>query len=77
MDWVKRHNINEWIFSKMRVFRKSEMWNVKIELDLSHYATKLDLKNAAGVGWYIKLYLKDWLGKFKLWSWPMDKLEKI
>ena len=53
------------------------MWNVKIELDLSHYATKLDLKNAAGVGWYIKLYLKDWLSKFKLWSWPMDKLEKI
>ena len=38
-------SINEWTFSKT----KSLEANVKVELDLSSYATKSDLKNATGV----------------------------
>ena len=41
----KRHNINEWIFSRSEIFRKKS----EVELDLSNYATKVDLKNATGV----------------------------
>ena len=46
-SWIdkKRHSINEWHFPKP----KSLGVNVKVELDLSNYATKADLKNAAGV----------------------------
>ena len=46
-SWIdkKRHSINEWVFSG----KKSLGANVKVELDLSNYATKADLKNAAGV----------------------------
>ena len=36
----KRHSINEWIFYKTYTFDG----NVKIELDLSNYATKEDFK---------------------------------
>ena len=37
--------MNEWIFPKL----KSLGANVKVESDLSNYATKADLKNATGV----------------------------
>ena len=40
----KRHNINEWIFPKLEFFGE----RVKVELDLSSYATKVDLKNTIG-----------------------------
>ena len=39
--------MNEWIFSRTEIFRKSESW-----IDWSNYATsrlQADLKNAAGV----------------------------
>ena len=40
-------SINEWIFSKTEIFRS---WcKRKVELSLSSYATKADLKNATGV----------------------------
>ena len=45
MDWQKRNSIDEWIFSKP----KSLGANVKVELGLSNYGTKADLKNATGV----------------------------
>ena len=38
----KRHSINEWIFPKLKFFGE----RVKVELDLSSYTTKVDLKNA-------------------------------
>ena len=41
----KRHSINEWIFSKTKYF----VANVKVELGLSNYATKADLKNATDI----------------------------
>ena len=39
------HSINEGIFSRTKIFRG----RVKVELDLSNYATKADLKTATGV----------------------------
>ena len=42
MDRQKRHSINEWTFSKFKL-------KLKVELDLSYYATKTDLKNATEV----------------------------
>ena len=41
-SWIdkKRHNTNELIFSKTEIVRKE----VKVKLDLSNYATKVDLK---------------------------------
>ena len=46
-SWIdkKRHGINKWICSRTKIFRG----RVKFELELSNYATKGDLKNAAGV----------------------------
>ena len=45
MDWWIRHiSINEY-FPKPKFLGA----NVKVELDLSNYATKADLKNATGV----------------------------
>ena len=41
---VKKTSINEWIFSKSKPLRRK----VKVELDLSNYATKADLKNSTG-----------------------------
>ena len=41
----KRHSINKWIFSTTRIFRRKS----GVELDLSNYATKADLKTVAGV----------------------------
>ena len=41
----KRHSINEWIFSKTKYL----VANVKVELGLSNYATKTDLKNATDI----------------------------
>ena len=44
MESLKRH-INKWTVSQTKMFcRKSESW-----IDLSNYATKAGLKNAAGV----------------------------
>ena len=40
---IKKHSINEY-FSEL----KSSGGRVKVELDLSHYAIKADLKNAKG-----------------------------
>ena len=40
----KRHHKNEWIFSRTKTLRK-----VKVELDLSDYATKTDFKNATEI----------------------------
>ena len=38
---IKKTNINEWIIFKTKI-----LWRkVKVELDLSNYATKTDLKN--------------------------------
>ena len=39
------HSINEWNFPKPKSFEA----NVKVELNLSNYATKADFKNATGV----------------------------
>ena len=45
-SWIdKKDSINEWIFSKTKFFRNK----CKDELDLPNYATRTDLKNAAGV----------------------------
>ena len=46
-SWIdkKRHSINVWIFPEP----KSLGGRVKVELDLSNYSRKADLKNAAGV----------------------------
>ena len=41
----KRHGVSEWTFSRTN----SLEGRVKFELDLSYYATKSDLENAAGV----------------------------
>ena len=45
MDWSKRHNINEWRFSRT----ETSGGRVNVELDLSNYVTKTDLKNVTGV----------------------------
>ena len=42
---TKKHNINELIFLKPKSFGRK----VKVELDLSNYATKTDFKNATFV----------------------------
>ena len=45
MDWLKKYDINLWIFSKTKIFRrKSERWR-----NLSNYATKADLKNTTRI----------------------------
>ena len=46
-SWIdkKRHNKNEWVFSKTRTLEV----NAKIELYLSDYTTNVDLKNVTGV----------------------------
>ena len=46
--WIdkKRHSINEWIFPETK---NSLGANVKVELDLSNYATKANLKSATRV----------------------------
>ena len=41
----KRYSINEWIFSRTKTLGR----RVKVELYLSNYVTKADLKNAAVV----------------------------
>ena len=46
---IKKDSINKWIFSRTKIRR------VKIELDLSNYATKVDLKKYSRY-WYIKIY---------------------
>ena len=43
----KEWNINESIFSKTKIFRSKF---IELDLDLSNYATKADLKNATDVG---------------------------
>ena len=43
--------------------------NVKVELDLSNYATKSDLKNALGVDTKSDFTKKIDLDKFKIWCW--------
>ena len=41
---IKKHSTNEWIFSR-NVFQKiSSGGSVKVELDLSNYAKKADMK---------------------------------
>ena len=45
MDWSRRHNINEWISPEP----KSYGARLKLELDLSNYTTKTDLKNSTSV----------------------------
>ena len=45
---TKGNSINEWIFSKTESRIKSKE-KVKVELDLSNYATKTDSKNATGI----------------------------
>ena len=40
--------------------------NVKIELDLSNYATKTDLNNTAGVDTSSFAKKKNWFSKFKI-----------
>ena len=42
-SWIdkKRHSINEWHFPKPK--------SLGVNIDLSNYATKADLKNATGV----------------------------
>ena len=44
MDWWKRHKMSEFFPQP-----KSSGRTVKVELDLSNYATKADLKNETGV----------------------------
>ena len=41
---IKRHSINERIFSRTKTFRR----NNESELDLANYTTKTGLKNATG-----------------------------
>ena len=41
--------------------------NIKVELDLSNYAIKFDLKNAAGVDTW--KYAKIWFSKLKIRYW--------
>ena len=43
----KRHSVNEWMFSEPKSLRA----NVKVELDLSNYSTKADLKKRISC-WY-------------------------
>ena len=52
-------------------FLKQKSWraNVKVELDLSNYATKSDLKNALGVDTKSDFTKKIDLDKFKIWCW--------
>ena len=45
MNWLKRRNINEWIFPRTKIFFRES----KVELDLCNYATKVYLKNGAVV----------------------------
>ena len=58
--------------------RKSLGVNVKVELDLSNYATKADLQNAAGVD-ASKFAKKIDLATIKseVYKLDMDKLEKV
>ena len=41
----KRQTVDDWIFSRIKIFRER-----KVELHLSNYATKTDLKNATEIG---------------------------
>ena len=67
-DYKKRHSINEWIFSKTKIFLKA---NVKGVLDFSNYATKADLKNTS-VADTLDFAKKTGLAKLKS---GMDKLD--
>ena len=60
-SWIyKKGSINEWMFPRTKIFRrKSESWN-----SLPNYATKADLKNAAGVD--TKICSKGWFNKPKI-----------
>ena len=49
--------------------RKSLGANVKVELYLSHYPTKADLKNKTGVDTSKFAKKIDLTGKLKLWNW--------
>ena len=49
---IKKHSINQWIFPKYIPKSKSLGANVEIELDLSNYETKADLKKSNRC-WYI------------------------
>ena len=64
-----------WYFPKP--YRSSER-NVKVELDLSSYPTKVELKNAAGVGAY-KLAAKSDLAspKTEVYKSDVDKLKAV
>ena len=44
VGWIKIHSVHEWIFSRTDLGEK-----VKVELNLSNYATKADLKNTTGI----------------------------
>ena len=71
MDWLKRHNINDWITCKTEIF-----WS-KVKLDLSNFVTKTELKNATGVD-TSKFPKKVSLGslKFEVDILDIDKLER-
>ena len=69
----KRHNRNEWIFSKNKSFGH----RLKVELYLSDYAIKADLKNATGVNTSKvskKVDIQCW--KSEVDKSDIDKLEK-
>ena len=47
-SWIDKKNMNKLVWPKLKSFGV----NVKVELDLSNYATQADLKNATGVNVY-------------------------
>ena len=57
-NWKNQINIDKWLFSRTKSFGG----RVIVELNLSNYATKKDLKNATGL-------LKKLTSKLKTWSW--------
>ena len=71
---IKRLSINEWIFSRTKIFRKkSENW-----IRFSNYATKADLKNITGDDtskFPEKIDLVDL--KYNLHELDLDKLKNV
>ena len=47
-SWIDKKDMNKLVWPKLKSFGV----NVKVELDLSNYATQVDLKNATGVNVY-------------------------
>ena len=59
MHWLKWYCYIKWV-PESYIHSKNK---IEVELGLSNYATKSDLKNAAGIDTSIKLKIRYWSGR--------------